>query len=269
MNFRLICTFVQKVRLNTMNQYFCCTCMAIWSLFFPPSTSVWSQQQSDNRLFNMIFVEGGSFEMGNKRGYVMEQPVHTVLLHDFYVDKYEVTSIDYKIFCAATNRKIPTAPPWGWIDNNPIVNITWDDAHAYAAWVGKRLLTEAEWEYAARGGKLSKGYKYSGSDALDEVGWFIENSGKKIHLVGMKKPNELGVYDMTGNAIEWCEDWYDDLFYRKTTKDNPLGPNQGTTRILRGGSYTGDIDDCRVTKRSHREPKRTQIRIGFRCALSK
>lgn len=244
-------------------------CWDILCILFMYPILVAHQQQTEKHIQNMILVEGGTFEMGSIKGYVMEQPIHTVTLPDFYIDKYEVTVAEYREFCKATKRKMPVKPPWGWSDNHPVTNISWNDAHEYASWLGKRLLTEAEWEYAARGGKFSEGYEYSGSDKIEEVGWFNQNSATKTHIVGQKKPNELGIYDMTGNAIEWCEDWYDDLFYHHSSKSNPLGPDKGTTRVIRGGSFSGDRDDCRVTKRSYYIPFRGQIRIGFRCAMSK
>lgn len=217
----------------------------------------------------MILVKGGTFNMGNDKGYAGEKPVHKVNLNDFYIDKYEVAVGEYKIFCKATSKKMPSPPQWGWIDTHPIVNISWNDAVEYAEWTGKRLPTEAEWEYAARGGQLSNNYKYSGSDDIIEVAWYAENSGMKTHPVGQKKPNELGIYDMTGNVVERCSDWYDSGYYKESPVDNPTGPMKKYDRIIRGGSIIGDKDDCRVTFRNNASIERTRNNLGFRCVMDK
>ncbi|MFZ1978410.1 MAG: SUMF1/EgtB/PvdO family nonheme iron enzyme, partial [Bacteroidota bacterium] len=159
--------------------------------------------------------------------------------------------------------------PWGWQDNNPISDVSWNDASAYAAWAGKRLPTEAEWEFAARGGIHSKAYTYSGSNKIDEVAWYSENAKQKLHAVGTKMPNELGFFDMTGNALEWCSDFYDDDYYGVSPQDNPQGPRTGSDRVLRGGSYVGDLDDCRITNRFSNNPEIPFLRSGFRCAMDK
>lgn len=216
-----------------------------------------------------VLVEGGTFQMGSEKGYIMERPVHEVSIKSFYIDKYEVTVEEYQTFCEQTGRQMPAAPPWGWKKNNPIVNVSWDDASAYATWIGKRLPTEAEWEFAASGGTMSKHFKYSGSDDIGEVAWFDENSDNIAHPVGEKGSNELGIYDMTGNAVEWCGDKYDGNYYAVSPKENPEGPKLGNDRVLRGGSYLGDPDDCRITKRFSGNPRISLFRFGFRCALDK
>jgi formylglycine-generating enzyme required for sulfatase activity len=213
----------------------------------------------------MVFVQGGEFQMGNDKGYLMERPAHTVTVSDFYIDKFEVTVAQYREFCKATRRKMPSPPPWGWQDNYPIIKVTWEDANAYAAWAGKRLPTEAEWEYAARGGNRREMYMYSGSDEIDKVAWYASNSGGKTHPVGKKSPNALGIYDMTGNAAEWCAEWYGGNYYRMSPSQDPPGPPVGIDRVIRGGSFLGDQDDCRVTKRSSALPNRVSRRNGFRC----
>ena len=218
---------------------------------------------------NMVLVVGGRFQMGDDHGYEMEKPVHSVLLKDFYIDKYEVTVQEYRRFCLETHRSMPEKPTWGWQDNFPISNVNWDDATAYAAWAGKRLPTEAEWEFAARGGVLSTGYKYSGGDIIDEVAWYDDNSKNAVHPVGTKKSNELGIFDMTGNVAEWCADKYDGNYYSISPKENPQGPHLGSDRVLRGGSYIGDTDDCRIAKRFSRKPGISHLRFGFRCAMNK
>jgi formylglycine-generating enzyme required for sulfatase activity len=228
-----------------------------------------AQSQKTAKQHNMVLVVGGRFQMGDDHGYEMEKPVHTVIMKSFYIDKYEVTVKEYQRFCLETHRAMPKKPTWGWHDDFPISNVSWDDATAYAAWAGKRLPTEAEWEFAARGGILSKGYKYSGSDNIDEVAWYDENSKNTVHAVGTKKPNELSLFDMTGNVVEWCADKYDGNYYSVSPKQDPQGPHIGSDRVLRGGSYIGDTDDCRIAKRFSRKLGISLIRFGFRCAMNK
>jgi formylglycine-generating enzyme required for sulfatase activity len=234
-----------------------------------PRTSSDSLRNKDIQKKEMVFVKSGSFKMGNNNGYEGERPEHAVRLNDFYIDRHEVTVGEYRIFCAATARLFPAPPAWGWNDNDPMVKVTWNDAVAFATWVGKRLPTEAEWEYAARGGQQSKGYKYSGSNEIDEAGWFVENSKNKTHPVGTKKGNELGIYDMTGNALEWCTDWYSSSYYNDSPEDNPKGPSKKWDHIIRGGSMKGDRDDCRVTFRNNAAINRQRNDLGFRCVMDK
>lgn len=216
----------------------------------------------------MVLVTGGTFQMGSTTGQGDEMPVHAVTVSSFYLDAKEVTVAQYRAFCTATARLMPSAPSWGWIDNNPIVSVSWNDATAYAAWAGKRLVTEAEWEYAARGGTLTHGYTYSGSNTIGDVAWYSSNSGSRTNAVGTKAPNELGLYDMSGNAFEWCSDWYDAGYYSVSPSANPKGPSSGTTRVLRGGSW-GDVEyNCRVAPRYWITPTVIHFYLGFRCATS-
>ena len=197
----------------------------------------------------MVLVEGGTFQMGSNDGNSDEKPVHTVTVDSFYIGKYEVTVAQYGQFCGATGRRMTPAPKWGLNNNGPIVYVSWESATAYCTWAGGRLPTEAEWEYAARGGNKSRGYKYSGSDDLDDVGWYGGNSSYRMHQAGTKQSNELGIYDMSGNAWEWCSDWYDGSYYGNSPSNNPQGPSSGDARILRGG-WDMDVNKCRVTLRN-------------------
>lgn len=217
----------------------------------------------------MVLVEGGWFYMGSNDGEEDEKPVHKVYVESFYIDKYEVTVAEYRKYCTAAGKPMPEAPSWGWEEDHPIVNVSWEDADAYARWAGKRLPTEAEWEYAARGGNKSKGYEYSGSNDLNDVAWFYRNSGSKTHPVSQKKPNELGLYDMSGNVWEWCTDWYSKDYYSQSPDKNPQGPWTGTSRVRRGSSWNydlGGINDCLVAKRNNHNPDLRLSIIGFRCA---
>jgi formylglycine-generating enzyme required for sulfatase activity len=185
--------------------------------------------------------------------------------------KYEITVAEYKAFCTAAGRTMPDAPSWGWNDKHPIVNVNFNDATAYCNWLSEttgqnyRLPTEAEWEYAARGGNKSSGYTYSGGSDLKEVGWSSDNAGGQTQAVGRKKPNELGLYDMSGNVSEWCKDWYGD--YAATAQTNPRGPGSGTYRVLRGGSWSRAAARCRVAYRDDYSPVYRSDGCGFRVVL--
>ncbi len=220
-----------------------------------------------NRLVGIewIFIKGGTFHMGDTFGNVKtnELPVHNVTVSDFYLSKTEVTVTQYRAFCEATNRQMVFLPCWDRGKENPITNVMWYDAKAFCDWAGCRLPTEAEWEYAAKGGIESRGYKYSGSDSLQEVAWCEINSDMRTHPVGIKLPNEIGLYDMCGNVSEWCSDWYED--YHCEPQINPKGHCCGLKHVLRGGSWLGS---CTMTDRYIREPCESNYAIGFRCAKS-
>jgi len=207
---------------------------------------------------NMVWVEGGTFQMGSNSGDSDEKPVHTVTVKGFWMGKYEVTQAEYR-------RVMGTNPSYFKCDDCPVERVSWEDAAEYARRVGGRLPTEAEWEYAARGGNKSRGYRYSGSDNLDEVSWYSNNSGRRTHPVGLKRPNELGLYDMSGNVWEWCLDRYDEGYYAKSPRDNPTGPSSGSGRVVRGGSWLSSGAYCRLTSRTRHAPGDRDDNVGFRC----
>jgi len=219
---------------------------------------------------NMIFIPGSTFQMGDTFGdnAPYEKPVHPVAVSDFYMGKTEVTVAQYRTFCSATGRSMPSAPSWAWQDDHPMVDASWNDAKAFCEWAGCRLPTEAEWEYAAKGGNQGKGYKYSGSNTIDDVAWYFNNSGSQTHAVGTKAANELGLFDMSGNAWEWCSDWFDEGYYGKSLNSNPQGPDSGLGRLLRGGFWYGIPWYCRVTYRRRSDPNNRTDDVGFRCARS-
>jgi formylglycine-generating enzyme required for sulfatase activity len=244
-----------------------------------------------------VLVEKGSFTMGDTwgDGYDDEKPIHKVTFtYNFYIGKYEVTFDEYDAFCEATGRDKPNDQGWGR-GSRPVINVTWWDAVAYCNWLsereklpkayddagnlldldvsvttditkvlGYRLPTEAEWEYAARGGNKSKGYKYSGSDYVDQVTWYWDNSGIKTQEVGKKAPNELGLYDMSGNVYEWCSDWYESEYYAKSPTVNPCNYTPGSGRVNRGGSWNIDAMGTRVAFRGGLLPTFTLYYLGFR-----
>lgn len=222
----------------------------------------------------MIAVTGGSFTMGDEHGlgHSNEQPTHEVTLSNFSIAKTEVTVGQYKTYCNATGVSMPDEPSWGWNTNDPIVNVNWHDAINYCDWLSEKLdqnitlPTEAQWEYAARGGNKSKGYKYSAGRSMATAGWYNGNSDDKAHSVASKKANELGLYDMSGNVWEWCLDWYDGNYYKTSPNKNPKNTSTGSKKykVLRGGSWVGRASECRVTDRGVNEPDYRIYNLGFR-----
>ncbi len=211
----------------------------------------------------MVTVEGGNFKMGSNEDY--EKPVHSVTLSSFEIGKYEVTQAQWKAVMGNNPSNFKG-------DDLPIENVSWNDVQDFLqklnAKTGKnyRLPTEAEWEFAARGGAKSKIYTYSGSNSVDDVAWLNDNSNNKTHAVGTKQANELGIYDMSGNVWEWCSDWYDENYYKNSPTQNPKGPNNGDTRVLRGGSWFNNSNGCRIANRGRSDLAFRYNSIGFRVA---
>jgi formylglycine-generating enzyme required for sulfatase activity len=220
----------------------------------------------------MVFVKGGEYEMGDtfRDGYKAELPVHQVKVDDFYIGKYLVTFKKYDAYCEETGIKKPDDEGWGR-DKRPVINVNWEDAVRYCEWLSEktgkeyRLLTEAEWEYAARSG--GKKEKYAGTSGTpDAYAWHENNSGGKTHPVGKKKPNGLGLYDMSGNLWEWVSDWYNAAYYKASPRDNPQGPSNGKYRVLRGGSWYHYPRSVRASSRYRYVPSWRDLSFGFRCA---
>ena len=217
----------------------------------------------------MVYVSGGTFTMGatSEQGgdaASYEKPAHSVTLSGYYIGKYEVTQELWKAVMGSN-------PSYYKGDNLPVEQVNWNDVQEFLrklnAMTGKRyrLPTEAEWEFAARGGNSSRGYKYSGSNSIGNVAWYWDDSG--THAVGTKSPNELGIYDMSGNVYEWCQDWYSSSYYGSSPRTNPKGPNSGSNRVRRGGSWGHDAGRCRVLSRSGYSPVHRDNSLGFRLAL--
>jgi len=256
---------------------------------------------------DMVAIKGGAFQMGcTSKQYQCkedEKPVHQVKVDDFQLSKHEITNAQ---FCEFLNdiEANPGGSYYGYkyIDvgdekcdisyqNNkfivkkdkkkhPVVEVTWYGAKAFCHWADGRLPTEAEWEYAARGGNSEKKSIYSGSDTLRKVGWFKQNyytsdKTKKFTYregalpVGKKNPNLLGLHDMSGNVWEYCNDWYQKNYYENSPSGNPVGPDYSNHRVIRGGSYKETANKCRVSVRNKILPGYSKEDVGFRLCRDK
>ncbi|OHE18535.1 MAG: hypothetical protein A2X96_00195 [Syntrophobacterales bacterium GWC2_56_13] len=245
-----------------------------------------------------VFVKGGCYEMGDTfgDGRADEKPVHNVCVGDYYLGKYEVMVGQFKRFVTETGYRTEAekgdgcylwngckwdkdgskswrSPGFSQDDNQPAVCVSWNDTQAFNDWLSRkggksyRLPTEAEWEYAARSD--GKREKYAGGDDLDRVAWYSSNSGSKTHSVGTKAPNGLGLFDMSGNVWEWCQDWYGEKYYSESPRDNPRGPSSGQYRVLRGGAWSTTPQDVRAAIRYRGVPAyRSDSNYGFRLSLS-
>ena len=220
-------------------------------------------------IFEMVYVEGGSFDMGatSEQGsdaYDWEKPVHRVTLSGYYIGRCEVTQELWEAVMGSNPSHFKGA-------QNPVESVSWNDCQNFIKKLNSltgrtfRLPTEAEWEYAARGGNQSLHYKYSGSGNIGNVAWYYDNSGSSTHAVGTKSPNELGIYDMSGNVWEWCSDWYGG--YSAGAQTNPQGPSSGSHRVLRGGSWDYGARRCRVSYRNSYDPGNSDIFNGLRLVL--
>lgn len=220
--------------------------------------------------FKMIPVEGGSFMMGaaddDSEAWNSEKPRHKVTLDSYYMAETQVTQALWEAVMGSnpSNWKAP---------NRPVECVNWNDCQQFLqklnALTGQKfcLPTEAQWEYAARGGKHSKGYKYAGGNNLDNVAWWDGNSGNETHDVKQKAANELGLYDMTGNVWEWCNDWFDYNYYANSPEHNPQGPGSGGNRVLRRGGWFNGARGCRLSCRNGSVPGFRYCSIGLRLAL--
>lgn len=244
-------------------------------------------------LNRFALVEGGSFTMGSATGIEPhEKPEHPVTVRDFYIAKYDVTYEDYDRYCDSTKLTKPGDMDWGR-GRRPVIAVAWLDAVAYCNWLSKqeklkpcyvingndvkwidtangyRLPTEAEWEFAARGGNKSKKTLYAGAEKPDDVAWYAMNSQQRTQPVGKKGPNELALYDMNGNVWQWVWDVYDGNYYQKSPADNPAGPAMGDYRTMRGGAWYNNQNYVTVSSRQYHTPDFRQNSVGFRIARNK
>lgn len=227
-----------------------------------------------NASFKMIYVEGGTFSMGatseqESDANYDEKPAHSVFLDSYYIGETEVTQ---ELWNEVMNAEYN--PSWFvQTSNKPVQNVSKEDCENFINSLNKRtshtfsLPTEAQWEYAARGGSKTKHYKFSGSNSIDEVGWYSDNAEKEVHEVALKLPNELGIYDMTGNVWEWCSDFYDEFYYTNSDFNNPTGPTTGNYYVFRGGSYDMSERNSRITTRNFRVPTYHYGHLGLRLVM--
>ena len=200
-----------------------------------------------------VLVKAGTFMMGGG------DDVHQVTLtQDYWISKYPVTQAQYQAVTDSNPSRFSGS-------NNPVERVNWTEANNFAQSVGGRLPTEAEWEFAARGGNKSQGYIYSGSNNLDNVAWYGNNNPYGTKPAGQKQPNELGIYDMSGNVFEWCNDWYGS--YPENAVTNPTGPDTGDNRVFRGGDWYHNAQYCRVEYRGDGLPSYKHYYNGFRVAF--
>ncbi len=229
----------------------------------------------------MVLIPSGRFMMGSDRGNKDEKPSHVVVLGPFYMDTFEVTQAEFEevmgfnpsIFISGTftggylkdgESSEDYAKYMG--DNRPVERVSWHEAKDYCQSLGKRLPTEAEWEYAARAGSTTK---YYWGDTMDVAyAWSARNARSRSHLVGQKKPNAFGLYDMAGNVMEWVADWYDKIYYSTSPATNPKGPATGNRKALRGGSWYAHPNYSRSADRVANDPTLKYPDIGFRCVLA-
>ena len=231
--------------------------------------------------FNMIKVDGGTFTMGatseQQNPDKDEKPAHKVALSSYYIGETEVTQALWKAVMGNTvrdqrDKENPSLPIYGEGDNYPMYYVSWKDCQNFILKLNEltnrrfRFPSEAEWEFAARGGNKSNHTQYSGSSNIDDVAWFDGNSGSKTHPVKTKKANELGIYDMSGNVWERCQDWW--RSYSSNAQTNPKGPDSGSYRVYRGGSWRFNARCCRSSHRGYDSPGDRVNYLGFRLALS-
>ncbi len=225
-----------------------------------------------------VFIQGGKFVMGRelppakegeKKPYVND-PAHNVELDSFYIDRYEVTNYQYFLFCQATGRALPVF--WGMNEfhcgldfpNHPVVGVSYSDAQAYAQWRGMRLPTEAEWEYAARGG--SSDQTYPNGNQIDDKQANYGKHQRSTSAVGNFPANAFGLYDMAGNVVEWVSDYYQTDYYLESPAKNPQGPETGKFRVIRGGGWFSGPGCVTVSHRNALPASWVDFAVGFRCA---
>lgn len=258
---------------------------------------LFSVKDTPFQVSEMVLVEGGEFLLGSPysdaKAEKDEQPQVRVKVASFHMSKYEVTVEEWKAFLNDTGKSLPEAPEWGWEDSFPMSGVTWNEAVEYCNWLslkhglipaykkrgsypfcnftanGYRLPTEAEWEYAARGGKKSKKYTFVGANNPDRMSWNASNSEGRPHTVGTRYANELGIYDLNGNMWEWCWDIYDPIYYKDIKKelasnDNPKGGTDGELRVLKGGSWDSKLSFLRPANKVRTKPSQVYNFFGFR-----
>jgi len=266
----------------------------LFAVIFFSSVFCFSEINAQSAENQLICIKGGSFFIGNKNGSDDEKNGKKIFIKDFYIGKYEVTNIEYRNFLNSVkpnaselrryinlNGKYKKLKCRIYVkdsvyhvekgfENYPVNFVSWFGADAYCKFFGGRLPTEAEWEYAAKGGKRSfwsrflRYYLYAGSNELNEVAWYRDNSENKPHKTGLKKANKTNVFDLSGNVAEWCSDWYEADYYKISSEKNPAGPETGRLKVHRGGSWYNTPKILRITNRRASKPVTQNATIGFR-----
>lgn len=263
--------------------------LTIVCVLFWMALSVKVIAQADEWMPQFVRVEGGKFSMGNEEGDIDVKPVHEVVVHTFYMSTTEVTVGQYKAYCEAVGLEMPEAPSWGWKEEDPMVNVTWHEADAYCKWLARthgkdyRLPTEAEWEYAVKAGEEEKEEEVAidtmGVDTMGSYDYYYSNEQSpyrdacRVAIIDSLQPsmattaNYLGIYGLSGQVWEWCQDWYDETYYTQAAPVNPGGPDDGMYKSIRG-SYWLNIEswygDCDLTIRSNGAPTLRSDVTGFR-----
>lgn len=232
----------------------------------------WAQVQiipiNDSIGLEMVYVKGGTFVMGSDEGNRDNRPAHAVTLRDFHIGRFELMQEQWVALMGQNPSQYPCS-------RCPVNDMSWDELQTFlgklSAHTGRtfRLPTEAEWEYAAQGGQLAQGHRYSGSDNLMEVGWLKENGSDHQHETGLLKPNELGLYDMNGNVWELCQDWYDPKFYARSQAENPVNTTPAKYRVSRGASWMSPNKYCYRWARNTDHPHHKRGNGGFRVVMEK
>jgi formylglycine-generating enzyme required for sulfatase activity len=234
----------------------------------------------DPEFDRMVLIPGGDFPLGDRRGGAIEQPERTITLAPFWVDVYETTFAHYYAFMAATGHRKPRLAGYLAVDSsaipflmnpyNPVVGVFWDDANSYCIWKGKRLLSEVEWERAAKGSS-QRFYPWGNEPTSSNANLVHDGDGFKYTspvgaFRGDRSPE--GVFDMAGNAMEWTSDWFDERYYANMSDRDPLGPPNGKERVIRGASWNDSVSRAKTTTRFKMRPDYRDVTIGFRCAKS-
>jgi len=282
------------MRLRLTVKYLAINLSFFFTLLLPAVSSIAETVTSTK---DFVTVPAGCFQMGNgfSDAYHLEKPVHEVCLDSFSMAKHDVTVGDFSRFVQergyvteaessggcyvydgtswSMNPKASWRSPGFTQDaSHPVVCVTWNDAVQYAAWLAGKdknryhLPSEAQWEYAARGG--GKIERYAGGNDVDALAWYSVNAAGTTHPVGQKKPNSLGLYDMSGNVWQWSADWYSQSYYRQGPRNNPKGPPEGTKRVFRGGSWFYDARGVRASYRDFAPPDYRSSYLGFRLVQS-
>jgi sulfatase modifying factor 1 len=259
--------------------------LAFLGLYENPASSQVIENES-----SVVFVEGGKLRLGSRKGDVDERPLKRIKINSFYIGKFEVSNKDFAEFLNEKGNQYESHALWlgtygKWenlkcrifeengkfivekgYENHPANFVSWYGANAYCRWKGGRLPTEAEWEFAAKGGVFYK-KRIAKKQKVTDYGWCKDNSDKNWHKSGKKEPNLLGIYDIQGNLWEWCNDFYLKSYYKNRPKENPTGPTSGDYRVMRGGSWTDNVTTLSTSNRNAVNPTSHKINLGFRIVF--